>query len=199
MAVTVTGLAATGALLGSDATLTTQMVDYHYLLGAALVPFLGIRLYLLFFGSGTDHISDCETDSHRLSQAWKIIKYYLTLGRAPLPKWYGHNPLWGPIYLLLFLFLAISAVTGILLIEKIHHLGQLSLFDIHIVISVVINAFILLHIPAVFFHDLSSQCSDISGMVSGYKTFQVGENKPLDMGLQSVPVRDLLKSRTHKK
>jgi len=193
MAFSVLGLIATGWLMREDSLLAKASTEVHFLLGGLLLPALLLRLYLLFFGNGTDLLTDCEPNSHRLSQAWQVIRFYLTLGKAPLPKWYSHNPLWGPIYIALFFVLVLSTVSGLLLLNDVQFLSTLSLFDLHWLSYQFILIFCLLHIPAVFSHDLTSKSGDISAMVNGFKSFEVSESGKPSEGLQSVSLDALMK------
>jgi Ni/Fe-hydrogenase 1 B-type cytochrome subunit len=197
MAVSVLGLLATGWLMRSDPILAQDAAEIHFMLSAILIPALLVRLYLLFAGQGTDQLSDCEPNLHRMAQAWEVVRFYLTLGRVPLPKWFGHNPLWGPVYLFLFLFLTLAAISGVLLLQDLAFLLGISQFDIHRLCYYAIGLFTLLHVPAVFSHDLSNRTSDISGMVNGYKVFLIEDANPVK-GVESsysVSLQDLLKTR----
>ncbi|MCU7880336.1 MAG: cytochrome b/b6 domain-containing protein [Candidatus Thiodiazotropha sp. (ex Lucinoma aequizonata)] len=93
------GLLITGWLMNNTSVIAATTTEIHYMLSALLLPALLLKLYLLFFDEGTDHLIACEPDSHRLSQAWLVVKFYLTLRKPPLPKWYSHNPFCGPLYL----------------------------------------------------------------------------------------------------
>ncbi|MCU7810064.1 MAG: cytochrome b/b6 domain-containing protein [Candidatus Thiodiazotropha sp. (ex Notomyrtea botanica)] len=189
------GLIATGWLMSIDTGLSHLVSDLHYLLGGLLLPALLLRLYLLFFGSGTDLLSDCEPNVHRLLQSWQVIRFYLTLGKAPLPKWYSHNPLWGPIYLILFFFLVLVAISGLLLLNDVVVFGGISTLDLHQLSHIIILTFSILHIPAVFAHDLSGKAGDISGMVNGYRQFELTEaEQHKNTAEQSVPLNNLIKT-----
>ena len=170
MAVAVVVLIATGWRMESDPLPTPTLQDDHFLAAAFLIPAFVLRIYLLFFGKGTDHISDCEPDMNRLRSAAAVLKYYFSLGRSPLPNWYAHNPLWGPLYLLLFLFLLIQILSGTL--QQSHpYIGMVNLHDVHIIGAYVITGFSAAHILAVFLHDLGGSASDISAMINGHRIF----------------------------
>ena len=196
LAVSICGLLATGWLLDKDPILFASARDYHLIFAALMLPALLVRLYLLFAGKGTDRLQDCELDRLKMVQAWEDIRFYLTLGRAPLPKWYGHNPLWGPIYLLLFLFLVLSAISGLALSRGMLNFAGISLYDMHRLGYYAAATFVCLHLPAVFSHDLGGTGSDISAMIHGYRIFLV--NKPTQQTpLQSprVAVNELFKTK----
>ena len=199
MAAAVVVLILTGWGMGSDPLQASILLDDHYLAAAFLIPAFLLRLYLLFFGAGTDHISDCEPDMNRLRSALAVLKYYFTLGRSPLPNWYAHNPLWGPIYLLLFLFLLIQILSGAL--QQSHpYLGMLNLHDVHIIGAYVITAFSMVHVLAVFLHDLGGSGSDISAMINGHRIFIL--KKPVTTqqsgDVQSVSLDELRRSLKNK-
>ncbi|MCG7895496.1 MAG: hypothetical protein B6D70_07670 [gamma proteobacterium symbiont of Stewartia floridana] len=187
------GLIGSGYLLSIQTTQSATHQDVHYLFGALLLPGFLIRLYLLLFGKGTDHISDCEPNAHRLSQGWQVAKHYLTLGKAPLPNWFSHNPLWGPIYIGLFFILLLSLISGYALLNDLQFLFGIVMADLHHLTYLIIAWFSLLHILAVFAHDLSGSGSDISGMINGHRIFQHSE-KPSEPGTTTVDLNDLMKS-----
>lgn len=176
MALSALVLLATGWLGQRDPVLGAAARDYHYIAGAVLILGLALRLYLLFFGRGSDLLGDCETDRHRLGQAVEMLRFYLSLGRAPLPRWYAHNPLWGPLYLLLFLFLLLQVVSGLLLLKGIALILGLSLYGLHQLGSGVILGFTLLHLAAVFSHDAKGSGADNSAMINGYRIFLVEDS-----------------------
>ncbi|PVV26463.1 MAG: hypothetical protein B6D79_06150 [gamma proteobacterium symbiont of Ctena orbiculata] len=189
------GLLVTGWLMNNTPLLAQSATEIHFMLGGLFLPALLLRLYLLLFGTGSEQISSCEPNLHRLSQAWLVLKFYLTLGKAPLPKWYSHNPLWGPVYLALFFFLLLSAISGLMLLKDITMVGTLSLNDVHHLSYQVIVVFTLLHIPAVFSHDLAGKGADISGMINGQRIFEVeNPQQSKESGTQAVALQDLLKS-----
>ena len=170
MAVAVVVLIVTGWRMESDPLPASTLLDDHFLAAACLIPAILLRIYLLFLGAGTDHISACEPDMNRLRSALAVLKYYFSLGRSPLPNWYAHNPLWGPIYLLLFLFLLLQIVSGAF--QQSHpYLGMVNLHDIHIIGAYVITGFTVVHVTAVFLHDLGGSGSDISAMINGHRIF----------------------------
>jgi Ni/Fe-hydrogenase 1 B-type cytochrome subunit len=193
MGISSLGLIGSGYLISIPSPPATTIQDIHYLFAALLLPGFLIRLYLLIFGQGTDHISDCEPDKHRLAQAWQVTKFYLTLGKAPLPNWFSHNPLWGPFYIGLFFILLLSLISGYALLNDMQFLFGVVMADLHQLTYVIIAWFSLLHIAAVFTHDLSGTASDISGMINGHRIFQVSDNST-EPDTQTVDLNDLMKT-----
>lgn len=182
--------------MNADPILAMDARDIHFFLSGLLLPALLLRFYLLFFGKDTDHLTDCEPNLHKLNQAKEVLRFYLTLGKAPLPRWFSHNPLWGPIYLLLFVFLTISCLSGVLLVQEITFIFNISNHDLHSISHYLISLFVLLHLPAVFSHDLSNKNSDISGMVSGYKIFHIEKTGHTgNEHIHTVSLDELLKTR----
>ena len=200
MAAAVVVLIATGWRMEGDPLPASTLQDDHFLAAAFLIPAFLLRIYLLFFGTGTDHISDCEPDMNRLRSAVAVLKYYFSLGRSPLPNWYAHNPLWGPLYLLLFLFLLIQIISGTL--QQSHpYIGMVNLHDVHIIGAYVITGFSVIHILAVFLHDLGGSGSDISAMINGHRIFILKKPvaTPQSGEVQSVSLDELKRSLKNKK
>lgn len=180
----------TGWLHARAPELIHWVLDAHYYASALLIAAFTIRVYLLFFGSGTDLLESCSLDRHKFIQALAVLRSYLTLGKVPLPKWYAHNPLWGPLYLLLFLFLGVQIISGLLLINHITLLGDVSLRSLHLLGFQVVLGFSLLHILAVFAHDIKGTGSDVSAMISGQRIFIV-ERQATGTEAGSVSLNDL--------
>lgn len=170
--------------------LGSWILDAHYYASALLIPAFLVRLYLLFFGSGSDLISSCSLDRHKFKQALAVLTSYLTLGKVPMPKWYAHNPLWGPLYLLLFLVIAMQIVSGLLLMNHVTLLDSVSIRSLHGFGYQFTLGFSLLHILAVFVHDLKGTGSDVSAMISGQRVFVV-ETQPPAQDVHVVDVKGL--------
>ena len=185
----------TGWRMSGDPLQVSALLDNHYLAAAFLAPAMLLRLYLLFLGAGTDHISDCEPDMNRLRGAAAVLKYYFSLGRSPLPNWYAHNPLWGPVYLLLFLFLLLQILSGAFQLSHPYP-GMINLHDLHVIGAYVITGFTILHILAVFVHDLGGSGSDISAMINGHRIFLLKKQTTAQQSgeVQSVSLDELRRS-----
>jgi Ni/Fe-hydrogenase 1 B-type cytochrome subunit len=179
---------------------TDSLDEVHFLAAALAIATLLIRLWLLFAGKGTSTLSHLLPNRHSLGQAWAVLRSYLTLGKIRLPKWYAHNPLWAPLYLLLFLVLLIQAGSGLLLLNQITLLGELSLRQVHANGYYLIAGFTLLHILASFFHDAGGDGSDISAMISGQRVFIIenssGSTPPADNMVVSLNPAKFRKSGT---
>ncbi|WP_456372267.1 cytochrome b/b6 domain-containing protein [Thiolapillus sp.] len=163
--------------------------DIHFLAAALLLSVLLVRLGLLFIGKGTATLNNLLPNRHTLNQAWAVVRSYLTLGKIRLPKWYAHNPLWAPVYLILFLVLVIQATSGLLLLNQITLLGDLSIRQIHANGYYLIAGFTLLHVLASFFHDAKGEGSDISAMISGQRIFIIEDSSANNPPTDNVVVR----------
>ena len=104
MAASSSGLWLSGWLLQHVPALHLESRDAHLFLAWLLMPALALRLVLLFTGRGS-----AAGWRDLLPTRWQgvrdTLRFYVTLGQLPLPRWYAHNPLWAPLYLLLFLVL----------------------------------------------------------------------------------------------
>lgn len=170
LAVTATLLIGSGWLLGQPIApeLYFDLRQAHQTAGYLLTLALVWRLYALFFGSGSDLWRDCLPQGAQWGLLRETFIFYMSGTRAALPTWYAHNPLWGPLYLLLFAVLAVQVTTGFVLLAQGAVLPAAAL---HYSGHVFIAAFSLLHVVAVFLHDWRGAGSDVSAMIGGYKVF----------------------------
>ncbi|MCG8022768.1 MAG: cytochrome b/b6 domain-containing protein [Candidatus Thiodiazotropha endolucinida] len=96
---------------------------------------------------------------------------------------------------MLYFFMLLVAVSGLFLLKAISMIGGLSLNDLHYLSYQVIATFTLLHIIAVFSHDLAGKGSDISGMINGQRTFEIDNPRHDDSNrTQSIALGELMKS-----
>lgn len=169
LALSTLGMMATAWLMSASAELYHWARDYHFLFAYVLSGALLYRLYLLLMSRASDHYLDClpiaENDLKKMPQ---MLKFYLSRGKFELPAWFAHNPLWGPVYLVVFGALTTLMVSGFVMEYSYDSLAS----ALHSGAAVLINFFVLLHIVAVFMHDWKSENSDISAMISGYKIFR---------------------------
>lgn len=187
---------ATGWLMTWAPERAAGVLEIHYLAAALLTAALVARLGLLAAGRGSDRLRELLPNRHRLRQALAVLRSYLTLGKLPLPRWYAHNPLWAPLYLLLFVVLGIQILTGALLLEQITLIGTLRVRALHALGHELLLGFVLLHLAAVFFHDAKgAHQADLSAMVNGHRLFGI---EPLSMETkgraQVVPLDALLQT-----
>jgi Ni/Fe-hydrogenase 1 B-type cytochrome subunit len=172
-------LLASGWLLSQEFTpLTANLRSVHVGAGVLLSLALTGRLMLLVFGRGAEHLRD-----FRPSPAGMLgmLRFYVTAGRAPLPAYYAHNPLWAPLYLLLFATLALQAASGLTWLytgaadpeyfQALPWLMGWTLSEWHLGGYRIIAAFTLAHILAVFWHDWKGTGAEISALLNGHKIF----------------------------
>jgi Ni/Fe-hydrogenase 1 B-type cytochrome subunit len=101
-----------------------------------------------------------------------MLRFYLSLGRARLPRWFAHNPLWKLVYLMTYLALGIQVLTGALMTDNSFMLG-FYLPSIHAFWAGLLLWFTILHLLSVVLHDLKGSTSDVSGIINGYRTLPV--------------------------
>lgn len=154
--------------------------DAHFMAGHVLLLVFALRIYLLFFGERTDRLSALLPGRLELASAFAMFKFYLSFGKAPLPKWFAHSPFWMPVYLAFYLVLLIELLTGfshqnniILALETSQTLHALG--------ARILLWFAVLHTLAAFWHDYKGTGSDISAMVNGQRIFVVEQPKTVPM------------------
>lgn len=179
LALTTLVLLATGWVLSADYTpLMANLRRLHIGAGILLSLALTARLVLLVWGRGAEHARDFRMALRGVSD---MLRFYITAGRAPVPAYYAHNPLWAPLYLLLFAVLTLQVASGLAwsyagetdpeyylalpwllgrTLPEWHHAGYR-----------VISVYTLTHIIAVGWHDWKGTGSEISAMLNGHKIF----------------------------
>jgi Ni/Fe-hydrogenase 1 B-type cytochrome subunit len=173
------GWALTSDVLRKPDTWRDAHLSAGYLLGITLA----FRIALLFAGRApTDRWRDFLPLTR---QQWlgmrAMLIFYVSLGRAPLPGYYGHNPLWGPAYLLIFGVLGGAIATGLVLatagpellpqIEATPYWLGYTPPEWHDGLAVATAVFAALHVLSAFAHDARGTASEISAMVNGHKIF----------------------------
>ncbi len=179
LALATLSLLASGWLLSQELTpLSANLRVVHVSAGVLLGLALAGRLILLVFGRGAEQLRD-----FRLSPAGMLgmLRFYVTAGRAPLPAYYAHNPLWAPLYLLLFVVLALQTASGLAWLtagaadpeyfQALPWLLGWTLSEWHLGGYRIIAAFTLAHLIAVFWHDWKGSGAEISAMLNGHKIF----------------------------
>ena len=105
----------TGWLIANAPTVAAGAAEVHYLGAAVLVFGLALRLFLGFAGKGAERLEHLVPKPSEMTGLRNSALFYLSLGKAPLPNWYAHNPLWKPIYLVWFaLLVAVTLQTSFL-------------------------------------------------------------------------------------
>jgi Ni/Fe-hydrogenase 1 B-type cytochrome subunit len=89
-------LLATGWLLDAAPSLAAAAADYHYLAAAVLTFAIALRLWIGWFGQGAERFASLLLSDTDVRAARESLVFYLSFGKAPLPNWFAHNPLWKP-------------------------------------------------------------------------------------------------------
>lgn len=181
-------LLVTGWLLDAAPSLREGARDIHYLLAAVLVFGLALRLLLMFRGSPVERIDQLAPGDDEWSAVKETARFYLSLGKTPLPRWYAHNPLWKSLYLLLYVLLLVLVLSGWLRDGHPLLLG-IYLPDVHALFATVVACWSVLHVLAVILHDYRGDAADTSSIINGHRLFLI-EKPGLDpVELQETAVR----------
>lgn len=144
--------------------------DYHYLAGYVLVLALGLRLIFLVSGTREAHIRALLPGRGFVRSLGGMLRFYGTLGRAPLPRWYAHNPVWAPVYLLLLVLLAVQVATGFARADAAW--AALIPTSWHALGARLVLVLVVAHVVAAVLHDWRGTGSDLSAMINGHRTFE---------------------------
>ncbi|MFQ5643552.1 MAG: cytochrome b/b6 domain-containing protein [Thiogranum sp.] len=195
IALSVIALMASGWLVKLAPGVAESASEYHDLAGIGLTLGLLLRIVLLFAAKGSAHwkaLLPGRADLHGMAMT---LRFYATMGKSPLPKWYAHNPLWAPLYLFILLILVLQTLTG-LLMEAWPLIGGFYLPLVHDFWAPVILGFSCLHVVTVVLHDAKGGAADVSAMINGHRIFIVEDvDLPPVPGVQSVPLDRVGKPR----
>jgi Ni/Fe-hydrogenase 1 B-type cytochrome subunit len=153
--------------------------DWHVMVGQALATALLLRLLLLFV-PGSSHWRALLPGRSQWPAMLQMLKFYLSLARAPLPAWFAHNPLWAPLYLLVLLVLGGELLSGFLHQQPGTWFGQ-SHADLHAILGQLLAAFSLLHVLAAALHDWKGDGALISALFSGKRYFHVNLQQHIEV------------------
>jgi Ni/Fe-hydrogenase 1 B-type cytochrome subunit len=170
-------LLVSGWLMGNAPSLFEPAQAYHFLAAGLLLFTLLLRLALALFSNAPARAGNLWPTPQEWPAMGAMLRFYMSLGRSTLPRWYAHNPLWKPLYLLLYALLAGLAFSGALLTEQPLLLGWY-LPSIHRSLASLVFWLTLLHLLTVILHDLRGKTTDVSAIVHGYRYFVV--ERPLD-------------------
>ncbi len=166
----------TGWLIAESPSLADSALDLHYLASSFLIFGFVVRFVLLFSGVEHERLPGLFPASSELYAMAKTFRFYISLGKSPMPGWYAQNPLWKPVYLVIYLALIILAVTGALMPDVSLMLG-FYLPSVHTFWAQLVLWFTVLHIGSVVMHDYKNKTADISAMVNGYRLFLIDSNR----------------------
>ncbi|MGB5398306.1 MAG: cytochrome b/b6 domain-containing protein [Gammaproteobacteria bacterium] len=167
----VCALLATGGLIAQSPSLAASALDVHYLAAAVLSFGLIVRISLMLFSAKPhERLAGMVPTAAEFSAMGKTLLFYLTLGKAGLPRWYAHNPLWKPGYLLLYPVLVLLVLSGSAMSSTDIVLG-FYLPSVHGFWAQFVLWFSVLHILSVCVHDFSNKTADVSAVINGYRLY----------------------------
>lgn len=197
MALAVSILLSSGWLLHSGMVLSDRLYEFlleqlhlpaGHLLGLALV----VRLFYLVRDDGIGGFAALLPSRGSWSGILAGLRFYLSFARTPLPRYYGHHPLWAPLYLLWMGLLLVQVASGLLLefgaLRDLFGIGSEPLLRWHLGPVALLAMLAVLHLASVVLHDLKGEGSDVSGMINGHRTFRVEavRDKPAVPQVQAV-------------
>ncbi len=191
MALSVLTLLATAWLIAWAPSVAQAASDYHYIAGAFLLLSILLRIWLLLTDTGTAGWRALMLSQRAIKPILETLRFYVTLGSTPLPGWYAHNPLWIPIYGIVLLTLVALSLSGLLMEDHPIVFG-IYLPSLHRALAPLIGIFTVAHILAVALHDTRAKHSDISGMLNGYRIFEIkGIQTQASEGVHKVSLHEI--------
>jgi len=187
----------TGWLIAESPSLAESALDLHYLASAFLIFGLVVRIVLMFVGMEHERLHNLFPASSELYAMAKTFRFYISLGKSPMPGWYAQNPLWKPVYLVAYLALIVLVITGAAMPDISIMLG-FYLPSVHTFWAQLLFWFTVLHIGSVVLHDYRNKTSDISAMVNGYRLFLIDSNRAASVAenmVQRISIDSLKKNR----
>ena len=165
----------TGWLIAESPSLAESALDLHYLASGFLIFGLVVRIVLMFAGMEHERLPGLFPASSELYAMAKTFRFYISLGKSPMPGWYAQNPLWKPLYLVIYLALFVLVFSGAVMPDVSLMLG-FYLPSVHTFWAQLVFWFTVLHIASVVMHDYRNKTADISAMVNGYRLFLIDNN-----------------------
>lgn len=172
LAVGIVFLSLSGWLMNNVIDDAQYWVEWHQIIGQLLVVVFMARI-VLFFMQGNSHFSRLFISKHDVETILQTLKFYISLARTQLPAWYAINPVWRIMYSLFYILLLIMLVSG--LIDANNLLFGIYWPSVHQNFALIINAWLVLHVLAMFVHDWKSTVNRISSMISGVAYFETEE------------------------
>ena len=181
-------LSATGWLVANTPSVAQAASELHYLGAGILVFGLGLRVFLGFFGRGAERFEYLLPRASELSAIRASALFYLSLGKAPLPNWFAHNPFWKLLYLALFVLLALQALTGWLMPDT-PLLWRFYLPHVHAWLATLILVVVVAHVYSVVLQDYRGSSAYVSAMINGQRYFTVDRGGLVQPDLPQVSIR----------
>ena len=181
-------LIATGWLIGHTPSVAEAAVDMHYLGASVLIFALGLRLFLGLAGHGAERFEHLLPRESELDAMRASLLFYLSLGKAPRPNWFAHNPVWKPLYLVWFLVLILAALSGWVM-PDMPIVGRIYLPRLHVWLADLVLVLTVAHVYSVVLQDAKGQSADVSGMINGHRYFAVDRDGLVRPEVPQVSVR----------
>lgn len=192
-----TGWLLTTGLIANEELYQLLRHDLHEPAGHVLAVALAVRLaYLVAGGSGlTGWKALLPITAQQRAAVREMARFYSALSSRPLPGYYAHNPLWAPLYLIVFALLAVAAATGLMLefpfLQAVAHAEEPAVLRLHGRLVEWILVWCVFHVAAAVLHDWRGQGSDVSALISGYRIFPVERQAAPSPGVVEVPLAGL--------
>lgn len=195
MALTVAALLLSGWLLKSGLVLSDRLYDFlleqlHLPAGHLFGLALAVRLFYLVRDTDIGGYSALLPSRSSWPGIVAGLRFYTSFARSELPRYYGHHPVWAPLYLLWMGLLLSQLLSGLLLefgaLRGLFGLASDPLLGWHVAPFTVLAMLTVLHVVSAFLHDLKGQGSDVSGMINGHRTFVVERPQSPGMAPQAV-------------
>jgi len=180
-------LMGTGWLIANTPSVAESASGVHLYAASILIFALALRLALGFFGKGAErfvHLLPVESEWPGIRAS---LMFYLSFGKAPLPNWYAHNPLWKPLYLLLLLLLILAVASGWLMPDR-PLLAGIYLPAMHGRLADLILITIVAHVYCVILQDWKGQAADSSAMLTGYRYFVVDRSAQQTVDVSPITI-----------
>lgn len=187
----------TGWLVAESPSLAESALELHYLVSSLLVFGLVVRIVLLFAGRQHERLGGLFPASSEFNAMMKTLRFYISLGKSPMPGWYAHNSLWKPVYFVIYLALVVLVISGTVMPDVSLFMG-FYVPSVHGFWARIMLWFALLHIVSVLLHDYRNQTTDISAMVNGYRLFLINNNRgssDSENVIQQITIDSLKKKR----
>jgi len=186
---------ASGWLMGQGVRDPHFWRDWHLMAGQAVLVLLLLRVALLF-RPGADGWRSFVPAATLLQGARRTLVFYASLGKAPLPNWYAHNPLWALFYPLMAILLLVTAISGVFHDGSYRPAG-LSLAAVHGGAALLLGWLVAAHVVTAVLHDLKGKGAFISAMINGNRYFHVsvqpleaeppGAGRSVDVSFDTAP------------
>ncbi|MGB0723038.1 MAG: cytochrome b/b6 domain-containing protein [Gammaproteobacteria bacterium] len=157
---------ASGWVMGHSTDLFAAARDIHLLSAHTVTVALLGRIGLLLTDRGVGGIRVLATVFRRPALLMDMFRFYASFGATPLPRWYAHNPFWGPLYLLLFVLIGIQVAGGYGMLWR-----DWAVDSLHRGVATAIAMWMLLHLLTVILVEIKGTGSNISALLHGKRVF----------------------------